>query len=203
MENANIQCFDALRSRKFADETRKTADETCKTAGETRKTAGKSKVVINNISVSVVNINAIRVENHGSYHNGAFIPVFQSAIQAIACDQNIKNRTIRILLYIIGNVDENNCFCSSIKNIAVVLNCSEDTVERAIKQLISMNIICRKEESRERSLYELSDKVLNPRVAFKGNTRKLCLDGLPLLLGSEGKEQLLPSSDPFANTSDF
>ena len=56
-----------------------------------------------------------------------------------------------------------------------------------------MHVICKKEGARNRSLYELSDKILNPRFAFKGNTRKLRKDDMPILLEPGTSAPLIPS----------
>lgn len=172
----------ALEYRIRADENRTNAPN---------KRAGAPNVVINNMAQ--INIQNIVYADRSSYNNGHFIPVFQDAIRAIACNSSVKPGTRRVLDYILGTVDENNCFYEELSDIASNLGCSEDTVERAIKQLVSMHVICKKEGARDRSLYELSDKILNPRFAFKGNTRKLRKDDMPILLDPGAVVPLIPS----------
>lgn len=152
------------------------------------------------INLAQINIQTIVYADSSSYNNGHFTPVFQDAILAIACNPDVKPGTRRVLEYILGTVDENNCFNEELTDIANHLGCSEDTVERAIKQLVSMHIICKKEGARDRSLYELSDKILNPRFAFKGNTRKLRKDAMPVLLAPGTEAPLIPS---LFNNPDF
>ena len=175
--------------RTVAPEYRIPAEENRTNAPEKRNDA--PNVVITNLAQ--INIQKVVYADRSSYNNGHFIPVFQDAIRAIACNPDVKPGTRRVLDYILGTVDENNCFYEELADIANNLGCSEDTVERAIKQLVSMHIICKKEGARDRSLYELSDKILNPRFAFKGNTRKLRKDDMPILLEPGTSAPLIPS----------
>lgn len=172
----------ALEYRILAEENRMNAPD---------KRTGAPNVVFTNLAQ--INIQNVVYADRSSYNNGHFIPVFQDAIRAIACNSSVKPGTRRVLDYILGTVDENNCFYEELSDIASNLGCSEDTVERAIKQLVSMHVICKKEGARDRSLYELSDKILNPRFAFKGNTRKLRKDDMPILLDPGAEVPLIPS----------
>lgn len=189
MESAEFQMVDTATNRTDALEPRNLADGNRTNAPDER--TGAPHVVITNLAQ--INIQNIVYTDRSSYNNGHFIPVFQDAIRAIACNPDVKPGTLRILDYILGTVDENNCFYEELSDIANNLGCSEDTVERAIKQLVSMHVICKKEGARDRSLYELSDKILNPRFAFKGNTRKLRKDAMPILLDPGAVVPLIPS----------
>ena len=181
--------------RNDAETTRNTALESRSNAADIRSDAQPTNVVVN---LAQININNVVVSNTFSYKNGAFIPVFQDAIRAFACNQEVKPGTRRVLEYILGTVDENNCFSEEINDIADNVGCSVDTVERGLSQLIQMQIICKKAGARNRSRYVLSDKILNPRMGFKGNTKKLCKNELPLLLDPQNGNPLIPSfnTDP-------
>lgn len=211
--NCTNDCTNAPGPRNSAEENRSSALETSNDAEKPAATTvkhnssgekytnapkessntddGTSNDVV--INLAQINIQNIVYADRSSYNNGHFIPVFQDAIRALACNQNVKPGTRRVLDYIIGTVDENNCFYEELGDIAKNLGCSDDTVERAIKQLVSMHIICKKEGARDRSLYELSDKILNPRFAYKGNTRKLRKDNMPILLDPKTSALLIPS----------
>lgn len=189
MSNIDFQGIDHINNRNVALESRNPAEGTRTDEQEIRTDA--PNVVINNMAQ--INIQHIVYSDRSSYNNGHFIPVFQDAIRAIACNRYVKPGTRRVLDYILGTVDENNCFYEELTDIANNLSCSEDTVERALKQLVAMHIICKKEGARDRSLYELSDKILNPRFAFKGNTRKLRKDDMPVLLDPGAAAPLIPS----------
>lgn len=189
MNSFDSQEVECNASRTVAPENRILADEIRTCAPENRTAA--PNVIINNLAQ--INIQNVVYADRSSYNNGHFIPVFQDAIRAIACNPFVKPGTLRVLDYILGTVDENNCFFQELADIASSIGCSEDTVERAIKQLVSMHVICKKEGARDRSLYELSDKILNPRLAFKGNTRKLRKDDMPVLLTPETVAPLIPS----------
>lgn len=194
MKTIDCKQFEIVDSRIDAEIPRIDAVDYRNDAADSRKHADASKVVINN-NLAQININAIVLDS-GSYHNGHFIPVFQDAIIAIACDSSVKSGTLRVLFYILGKVDEHNNICLEVADIVNSLATSDDTVYRAIKQLTDMQVICRKAGARARSLYTLSDKILNPRVAYKGNTRKLKKDSLPLLLTPDGEHPLIPSDFP-------
>ena len=173
----------AAEYRSDAAEYRNDAEGDC-------NAAAKPGAVVN---MAQININNIVVSNTAIYRNGPFIPVFQDAIRAIACNTEVKPGTRRVLDYILGTVDENNCFNYGITDMASNLGCSVDTVERAMIQLVKMNIVCKKEGSRERSVYELSNKILNPRIAKKGNTRQLLKTDLPVLLDPTNGNPLIPT----------
>lgn len=188
MKNIESQDIGHADIRTVAPEYRIPAEENRTNAPDKRNDA--PNVVFANLAQ--INIQNVVYSDRSSYNNGRFIPVFQDAIRAIACNPSVKPGTRRVLDYIIGTVDENNCFYEELADIAINLGCSEDTVERAIKQLISMQVICKKEGARDRSLYELSDKILNPRIAFKGNTRKLRKEDMPILLEPGTSAPLIP-----------
>ena len=189
MNSIDFQDIGHANNRTVAPEYRIPAEEN-RTNAPDKRTAAPNVVITN---LAQINIQNVVYADRSSYNNGHFIPVFQDAIRAIACNQSVKPGTRRVLDYILGTVDENNCFYEELVDIANNLGCSEDTVERAIKQLISMHVICKKEGARDRSLYELSDKILNPRIAFKGNTRKLRKNDMPILLAPGTSAPLIPS----------
>ena len=195
MKTADYQDSGNGLLRSDAETTRSTALKKRSNAADIRSDAQPTNVVVN---LAQINFNTVVVSNTFSYKNGAFIPVFQDAMRAFACNADVKPGTRRVLEYILGTVDENNCFSEELMDIADNLGCSVDTVERGLSQLIQMQIICKKAGARNRSRYELSDKILNPRMGFKGNTRKLSKNDLPLLLEPKEGTPLIPSfnTDP-------
>ena len=206
MEVFENQVDDSRERRMDAANSRTDADENRMDAANSRTDAA-ANVTYN---VAYINVQNITIPNevagHKGYSNGHFLPVFQDAFCAIACNTQIKAGTIRILMYLLSIVDENNRIMGSTKTIAKHLGLSGDTVRRAISQLVSMQIICRISDTFHQNIYELTDKIINPRLAYKGNTRKLNKKSLPLLLSPEyvGKyqpplllEDTILSSDEF------
>ena len=145
------------------------------------------KNVINNIA----QINIV-VADKGLYNNGDFIPVFTQEYEAILSNEKITDKTARILGILICNVDSNNRITTSIRDVAKELKCNESTVYRALKILERMQIICHSGNKHGRK-YELSTKLMNPRLAFYGNTRRLVKEQLPLLMTPDGETPLLPN----------
>lgn len=144
------------------------------------------KNIVNNIA----QLNII-IREKGLYNNGDFIPVFTKEYEAILTNAPISDKTIRILGVLICNVDNNNRITSSAQEIAKKLNCNKSTVYRALNTLERMHIICHNGDKRG-GKYELSTKLMNPRLAFYGNTRRLVKEQLPLILSSDGETPLLP-----------
>jgi len=64
------------------------------------------------------------------------------------------------------------------------------TVYRAINTLIAMQLICQK-QSGHNSMFCLSDKIINPRIAFKGNTTRMNKYMIPPILSPDGKTPLI------------
>jgi len=202
MENTEYQLLKDENNRNAAEICRNAAVEKSNAAEISRNAADsiRSEAEAKRVFVNMaqINVQAVVLPQSATYKNGPFIPVFQDALKAFACNEEVKPGTRRVLEYILGSVDENNCFSEELCDIATNLRCSEDTVERAIKQLVAMHIICKKAGARDRSIYELSDKNLNPRLAFKGNTKNLRKEILPILLEPNGLVPLLPDyfNDP-------
>ena len=140
-------------------------------------------------TINIAQVNILLDPTRSSYTNGMFIPVFQGALGEIA-KLNLKGDTLRVLLLILANIDEKNNICLSLKDIAEDLKCSLSSVYRAIRELETMQIICHKGD-RHGKRYELSSKLVNPRLAYRGNTRYLRKESLPLLLTPDGQKPLL------------
>lgn len=178
MKNADNQAYILERGRMGAAIRRTGAAENCRDAATSRIGA--------DINVAIINVGNIVINSPGlknGYYNGRFIPVFQDALLAIVCNENVKPGTIRVMNYLMSVVDEKNCITESVQTIANHLHISDDTVRRALSQLIQMQVLCRKSDTGDRcDVYALSDKLMNPRLAYKGNTRLLNKDFLPPLL---------------------
>ncbi len=192
MKNTENQHNIEADNRRGADECRIDAGA-IRTLAETTRIEAETTVSNVVVNLAQINISNIVVSNTASYKNGSFLPVFQDAMRAIACNPHVKPGTRRVLEYLLGTVDEKNCFSENLTDIADHLSCSIDTVERAIAQLIDMHVVCKIAGARGRSTYELSDKILNPRVGFKGNTRELRKESLPELLTPQNRAPLIPS----------
>lgn len=142
---------------------------------------------------NIAQVNIVLDTSPYGYHNGDFIPVFQDALYEVAKLPTLNGQTIRVLLLILSCVDDKNSINLTITEIANELGCSYSSVYRAIRDLETMNIICHKGDRRGRK-YELTSKLVNPRLAYRGNTRKLKKDHLPILFQTDGITPLLPDS---------
>lgn len=161
-----------------------------------RVQSGKQEIHIESIS-----INAIFVDGKGRYGNGEFVAVFSEAAKAIAACSDFHEGALRVCLYLLGHVSKHQVFEKvTLKDIEKKLSMSESTARRAVQSLMSANVICRCSDGGT-SLYALSDKLFNPRVAVHGNTKKLNKKDMPLLLSPSGVPLL--GSKGFAPSLEF
>lgn len=144
--------------------------------------------------INVTNIAEINIvlADRAVYHNGGFIPVFQKELESIVINKGLTDKTLRVLVLILCYVDENNRISISGDEMSRMLNCNRSTIYRALNVLVKMNVICKsKSDSR---VYVLRPQLLNPRLAFKGNTKRLLKENLPLLMAPDGETLLLPDA---------
>lgn len=148
-----------------------------------------------NLIIRQVSITEIKVSGQEQYTNGDFIPMFIDVLQGIAKDDKIKPTTLRVLLYILTIVDKNNDVHIDITDISEQLGLGKTSVYQAIGHLISMNILCHdpNHKTKRKGKFKLNLYVLNPRVAYRGNTRKINKYLAPVILSSDGETPLLPS----------
>lgn len=132
---------------------------------------------------NIAQVNIVIGDGRMGYHNGPFIPVFQDALRALASIE-LTGVNSRVLLYILGSVDEKNCISVDVSDIAESLKCSRQSVYNSLRTLEKMQIICHRGSSHGKE-YELESKIVNPRLAYKGNTRKINCSAVPLLLEPE------------------
>ena len=133
-------------------------------------------------------------ENQYSYNNGEFSVVFNKEFDAIACSKDITQTDLRVLIHMVTNMDRNNRITVTIDEVASSTHCSRSSIYRALNKLVNMQIICQKAGSSHEKLFELSSKLINPRLAFHGNSRKLKKHILPELLSPDGKTGLIPGT---------
>ena len=185
MKGVDYQEFNGIGFRTDADWNRTDADWNRTDADKNRMDAEVMiQINVNNLFISGSNLEG--------YNNGPFIPVFQDMLKEISCDTTMKPGTVRVLLYLISRVDEKNNICAQMQDIIKDLKCSSDTVSRAIQQLITMRILCKRNDCGCRTpKYEFTDKIINPRLAAKGNMRRLKKSGLPNILNASGVRYLL------------
>ena len=150
-----------------------------------------------------VSITEIKVSGQEQYTNGDFIPMFIDVLQGIAKDDKMKPTTLRVLLYILTIVDKNNYVHIDITDISEQIGLGKTSVYKAIGYLITMNVLCHdpNHKTRIKGKFKLNLYVLNPRVAYRGNTRKINKYLAPAILSSDGETPLLPSpNNEFKNT---
>lgn len=186
MKDIDYQQHDGIEYRTDADINRTDADKNCTDADKNRTNA--------DVRIIQINVNKLFFAEsfHEGYNNGPFIPIFQDALKVIACDKAVKPGTKTVLMYLLACVDEKNNICTQLQDIARDLNCSVDTVTRAIQQLITMQVLCRRNACGVRTqMYGFTDKIINPRLAVKGNMRRLKKSPLPSIRSADGRKHLL------------
>lgn len=138
---------------------------------------------IKNITnIALVNIGSFHIKGGRlGYNNGPFLPVFQKPLLALSKEEKVSGYILKVLIHILGSVDEKNRINITVAEIAKDIHCSKPTVYKALDTLEKMHIICHI-EGRRGGKYELDSKIVNPRLACKGSTLDLDLSTLPLLL---------------------
>ena len=127
-------------------------------------------------------------------YNGDYIPIFQDALRAIACERSITGIAKDILLYLLSITDMNNHVIIDQQGIADLLKCNLSTVYRSISALKKMRILCQDDNSRSYLVSSKLIKMINPRLAYRGRITKINKNALPELLDSEGKSPLIPGT---------
>lgn len=127
-----------------------------------------------------------------NYNNGPFVAVFQLELGAVAESKELKLNDLRVLLYMMACVDSTNCIITSVDIMSQRLDCARQSVYRALRKLEKMHLLCH-HQTIDRGLhkYELSLSMINPRLAYHGNTRKLVKEVLPLITKEDGKTSLI------------
>ena len=150
------------------------------------------KNINNNFGTQIAQIQIV-TSRCSSYENGTFLTVFQRELAALVETKEMKLNDYRILLLMMANVDNNNCITISIKGITSILDCNISSVYRTLQKLERMRIICLKGSTIDRDFrkYELSQRLINPRLAYFGNTLELRKHNLPYLTHSDGVTPLL------------
>lgn len=132
-----------------------------------------------------------------TYNNGPFVAVFQVELGAVAMSKELKLNDHRVLELMISCVDNTNCIITSVDNISHQLDCAPQSVYRALRKLERMHILCHhKTIDRGIHKYELNLSMINPRLAYHGNTRKLVKQCLPLITKGDGKTPLISGEVP-------
>lgn len=140
-----------------------------------------------------INITEIKVSGYERYSNGEFIPIFVDVLKGLAKDCSIKPTTLRVLLFVLTIVDKNNYVHININEIAENMRLGKTSVYNAIGSLITMNILCddTNHRSKVKGKFKLNIYVLNPRVGYRGNTRKINKNLAPAIMTGDGKTPLL------------
>ena len=152
------------------------------------------------VIISKFSITSIEVSGHEHYANGDFIPLFVDVLQAIALDVSMSPTTLRVLLYILTIVDRNNYVNIDTQAIAYLLQIGKTSVYKAINQLVAMNVLCQDDtqepylRAKKRGKFKLNLYVMNPRVGYRGNTRKINKNLAPSIMHPDGITPLLQST---------
>ena len=128
-----------------------------------------------------------------NYNNGSFMAVFQVELGGLARSKELKLNDHRVLEFLVSCVDNYNCIVTSVDSISRELDCAPQSVYRALHKLEKMHILCHhKTIDRGIHKYELNLSMINPRLAYHGNTRKLEKKILPLITKEDGITPLIP-----------
>lgn len=142
------------------------------------------------LNISTIVINNIFIPGQGRYGNGDFVAAFCEPLGMIAQCSEFHGSDLRLLLYLMSKLTRQLCFSSvTFQEIQTNLHMSESTARRTVKNLIRCNILCQSTDAGK--LYRLSDKLINPRVAVHGNTKKVNKKDMPILYAPDG-EELIP-----------
>lgn len=134
-------------------------------------------------------------------NNGYYTLVFQEELDAIVRNEKVSGSTFRVLGFLIAHVDNKNFITVSSKELAGALHYSPPTIYRALDSLIKMQLIC-KAPGRGGNRYELTSKLLNPRLAYYGNSQKLIKAGAPIIMCPDGNTPLIPNQWSLEELSD-
>ena len=135
----------------------------------------------NENNITVINIGNIIVSGRDGYNNGAFVPVFLDELYGISTNKNITDKAVRLLIFLIAKIEKDNLVDVCVKDIIAETDMSKSCAYRCIKQLIAMRLLCRGES---KNTYHLTQykRVISPRIAYYGNTRKIQKLKVPELL---------------------
>lgn len=138
---------------------------------------------------------SIRFVEHAlkPYENGRFVPLFQDAAYAISICRSLHETDLRLLFYIFSSLDEKNRFSISPTKVSQRLQTTRQSINRSVKKLVQMKIIC-SDESSDSYIFRLGDYVLNPVIAFWGDTRLVDKKNLPIPVDIDTGELMLPAN---------
>ena len=156
----------------------------------------------NTTNVGVININNIFITSPANYKNGNFVAVFCPELKAISCCPNLHPATFRVLNYLLASIIEGNKLEVSLDKMKQELPLSPATIWRALKDLTEANILCRIEGA-PHNRYTFTDRLINPRLAIRGNTRQLNKDAMPSIMLPYGQCFICPGETEFRPNEDF
>lgn len=134
----------------------------------------------NENNITVINIGNIIVSGRHGYNNGAFVPVFLDELYGISTNKNITDKAVRLLIFLIAKIEKDNLVDVRVNDIIAETDMSKSCAYRCLKQLIAMRLLCRGESN----TYHLPQykRLISPRIAYYGNTRKIHKEKVPELL---------------------
>ena len=149
----------------------------------------KKKTMDNNITV--ININNIVINGKENYKNGNFIPLFIDTLFWLVTSSHVSNPALRVLLYLLSQIDKHNQVTVDVNELVGNLNMKRRTIYNAIRDLKGMRILCKTSNNDNRK-YQIKLYIINPRLAFYGNTRKINRRLAPEIRVPNGDEPLIP-----------
>ncbi len=132
------------------------------------------------------------------YSNGLYVAAFLDALAAIAINIE-QGATLRVLLFILSTVDHNNHVIVNCADIAKSLHINRATVHKSVKVLVKMNVLC--QDRAYRGNYTIN--IINPRVAYRGNTFTFFKNSLPEIVSATTGESLIPEAISFPTIPGF
>ena len=136
----------------------------------------------------IINFGQIIITGNDHYNNGDFIPIFLDELFWLAV--KLCDTTLRVLVYLLSQTDKNNQVTIDIEDMMECLAIKKTSAYKSISTLKTMQILCKAKESKKK--YKISLCVINPRLAYRGNTRKINKHLAPVILEPNGKFELIP-----------
>ena len=139
-------------------------------------------------NITIIHIDKIVVNSNSNYKNGDFIPIFLQELYWLS--RRLNPTTLQVLIYLISKIDKHNQVVVDIPDIMDELGIGSTKAYDAVRDLKTMRVLCRTDETKRR--YKIKLYIINPILAYRGNTRKINKKLAPALMCPGGQEPLIP-----------
>lgn len=140
-------------------------------------------------NITYIRIDQLIINGNTNYKNGDFIPVFLEELYWLAI--SMDPITLQVLIYLLSKIDKFNQVIVDVYDIMYDLKIGKTKAYDAVAKLKNMRILCRTDETKRK--YKIKLYIINPCLAYHGNTRKINKKLAPQLMGPNGKVPLIPN----------